>query len=141
MKSLCYRCPAACCRYIALPFDEPEDAEAFEEIRWFLMHEGVTVFVTEGQWFVSVTTPCKHLDEQSRCAIYADRPQICREYSSDGCDYRGGDYGYKLFFTHPEQLAEYAQQQLVGKGRSTRGRAGARKHPHKVSAGGRRRPR
>jgi uncharacterized protein len=115
MKSLCNRCPAACCRYIALPFDEPQDAEAFEEVRWFLMHDGVTVFVTEGHWYVSVGTPCRHLDAQSRCTVYARRPQICREYSSDGCDYRGGDYEYKLFFTHPEQIVEYAKKRLKRK--------------------------
>ncbi len=118
MKSLCYRCPAACCRYIALPFDEPEDLEAFEEIRWFLMHEGVTVFVTEGHWYISVATRCTHLDEQSRCTIYPRRPQICRQYSSAGCDYRGGDYGYKLLFTHPKQLEEYMAKKGIGAGKA-----------------------
>jgi uncharacterized protein len=122
MKSLCHRCPAACCRYIALPFDEPKSAEAFEEIRWFLMHEGVTVFVTDGQWYVSMQTHCRHLDAQSRCTIYARRPLICRQYSSDGCDYRGGDYGYKLFFTHPEQIAEYARTH----GRKRKGKVGGK---------------
>jgi len=101
-----------CCRYIALPFDEPEDREGFEEIRWFLMHEGVTVFVTDGSWYVSVATPCKHLDETGMCDRYRTRPHICREYSSENCDYHGGDYEYQLLFTHAEQLAEYAREIL-----------------------------
>jgi uncharacterized protein len=138
MKSLCHRCPAACCRYIALPFDEPQDAEAFEEVRWFLMHDGVTVFVTDGQWYVSVATHCKHLDAQNRCTIYADRPQICREYSSDGCDYRGGDYGYKLFFTHPQQVVEYARKR--GRVKPAAAKTAAGKGKRKAGPAGKRRP-
>ena len=110
MKSLCEKCPAACCRYIALPCDEPTDENSFQEFRWFLMHEGVSVFVSDGSWYVSVSTPCKHLDEQGKCDIYDQRPNICREYSSKNCDYQGGDYGYKLFFTHPHQIVEYAKE-------------------------------
>ena len=123
MKSLCIRCPGACCRYIALPFDEPEDEEAFEEVRWFLMHEGVSVFVTDDQWYVSVATPCKHLTDQSLCDVYATRPQICRQYGQDDCDYCGGDYEYQQFFTHPEQIVEYAEQKLARKagGKKRRG--------------------
>jgi len=115
MRSLCDKCPAACCRYIALPFDEPTDKEAFEEVRWFLMHEGVSVFVTEGHWYISMAATCKHLTEDSRCDAYESRPQICRQYDTDNCDYGGGDYGYKLFFTHPEQVAEYARKKLAPK--------------------------
>ncbi len=111
-ESLCDQCPGMCCRYIALPIDKPDDRESFEEIRWFLMHEGVTVFVTDGQWYVSVATRCKHLDEQGMCDAYATRPAICRNYSSDNCDYHGGEYEYQLFFTHAGQLADYAAEQL-----------------------------
>jgi Fe-S-cluster containining protein len=101
-----------CCRYIALPLDEPADRETFEEIRWFLMHEGVTVFVTDGQWYLSVSTACRHLDEKGMCGAYATRPAICRKYGSDNCDYHGGEYEYQLFFTHPQQLADYAAEKL-----------------------------
>ena len=131
MKSLCDKCLAACCRYVALPFDEPTDPESFEEVRWFLMHEGVSVFVTDGQWYVSVATPCRHLGEDGQCDAYETRPQICRDYDSDSCDYQGGDYEYQMFFTHPEQIAEYARKKLAAnekrrkKPKGGRRRAGA----------------
>ena len=130
MKSLCENCPAACCRYIALPLDEPTDAESFEEVRWFLMHEGVSVFVSDGQWYLSMATQCKHLTEESQCQRYETRPQICREYSSDSCDYRCGDYEYDEFFTHPEQIVEYAN--LVSGSKKGPGKKG--KGRRKVSA-------
>lgn len=117
MKTLCNKCGSMCCRYVALPFETPDDQEGFDEVRWFLMHEGVTVFVTEGQWFFSVATPCKHLSPQGRCEVYTRRPRICRDYNDDGCDYQGGDYEYKLFFTHPEQIDAYAAKALAKKKR------------------------
>ena len=133
MKSLCVKCPAACCRYIALPFDEPEDAEAFEEVRWFLMHEGVSVFVSDGDWYVSVAAPCKHLTDESRCEAYETRPDICRQYGKGDCDYCGGDYEYDYFFTHPEQIAEFAEQKLAKKKSAGKKRKSTRRRK-KVSA-------
>ena len=117
MKSLCEKCSSMCCRYIALPCDAPKDCESFDEIRWFLMHDGVSVFVTDGQWYVSVATRCKHLTDEGMCSTYQTRPQICRQYSDDNCDYHGGEYEYELFFTHPEQVEEYAKDHLAGKQR------------------------
>jgi len=86
------------------------------------MHEGVSVFVSDGLWYISVAAPCKHLTEESLCDIYETRPQICRQYSSNGCDYVGGDYEYKLFFTHPEQIVEYAREKLATKRKKPSGK-------------------
>ena len=111
-QSVCDGCPGMCCRYVALPIETPEDAATYEEVRWYLMHEGVTVFVTDGQWYLSVATTCRHLDESGLCGRYAARPKICRDYSAENCDYHGGEYEYELFFSHPEQIERYAREQL-----------------------------
>src|SRR5687767_13161960 len=76
---LCEHCPAKCCRYFALPIDEPTELADFEYIRWFLLHDQATVFVEDGTWYLLVHTRCKHLQTDNRCGIYATRPQICRE--------------------------------------------------------------
>jgi len=122
-----------CCRYIALPFDEPTDEESFAEARWFLMHEGVTIFVSDGQWYVSVATPCGHLTADGSCDTYESRPTICRKYGGDNCDYHGGDYEYELFFTHPEQVVDYARGVP---GAEKAGRRKKKSHRHKVTAAG-----
>ena len=44
---LCEHCAAACCRYLALPIDKPTTKRDYDDIRWYLMHEGVSVFVEE----------------------------------------------------------------------------------------------
>ena len=104
---LCEHCPAACCRYLALPLDKPTSARDYDDIRWYLMHQGVSVFVEEGDWYIQYQTTCKKLGPDNLCTIYETRPAICREYQPNGCDYSGGSYGYDHLFTHPKQIEQY----------------------------------
>ena len=48
---LCDYCPAKCCRYFAMPIDEPETHEDFEYVRWYLLHQGATVFTEDDTWY------------------------------------------------------------------------------------------
>ena len=107
---LCEHCAAACCRYLALPLDKPASRRDYDDIRWYLMHENVTVFVEEGDWFVQFQTRCKNLAANNLCAIYETRPAICREYEPGSCDYSGGSYGYDQLYTHPKQIEDYYHQ-------------------------------
>lgn len=125
---LCEHCTAACCRYIALPIDTPEEREDFDPIRWYLIHEGVSVFVEDGDWYISFATSCRHVQPDYRCGIYETRPQICRDYSTDNCDYHSGDYGWEHHFSAPEHLDDYVRniwtpQQALGKKRPRSNRA------------------
>lgn len=104
---LCEHCTAACCRYIALPLDRPETAREFDDIRWYLLHEGIQVFVEDGDWYILISTSCRRLQADHRCGIYETRPQICRDYSTVNCDYHSGDYGWEHHFAVPEHIDEY----------------------------------
>ena len=112
MGSLCDQCAALCCRYFALPIETPETRKDYDDIRWYLCHENVAVFIEEKTWYVAVMNKCKHLQKDNRCGIYETRPKICRGYSTDNCDYHGGDYNFEKLFTSAEQLWEYAHEQL-----------------------------
>lgn len=125
---LCEHCAAACCRYLALPLDRPTSARDYDDMRWYLLHEGVGIFVDEGDWYVQFQTKCKNLAADNRCGIYETRPEICREYQAEDCDYSGKPYGYEHLFTHPSQLEVYYEKK-TGK------KLGAPKKP-----AGRRRP-
>ena len=107
-ENLCDHCTAKCCRYFALPIDTPEDWRDFEYIRWYLLHDRATVFVDDGDWYLMVHTTCKHLLDDHRCGIYHTRPQICREYSTDNCEYED-EWTYEQYFETPEQIYEYAE--------------------------------
>ena len=46
----CTRCGARCCNYFCFEIDEPDEFDEFENIRWFLCHEGVSVHIDDGDW-------------------------------------------------------------------------------------------
>ena len=107
---LCEHCTAACCRYVGIPLDKPTTAGDYGDIQWYLMHEDISVFVEEGDWYIQFQTRCKNLGVDNQCTIYASRPRICREYEPSGCDYVGGTYGYDHYFTHSKQIQAYYEK-------------------------------
>lgn len=113
---LCDYCTAKCCRYFALVIDTPKTRQDFEFIRWYLLHELATVFTEDDRWYLLMHTPCSQLRPDNRCGIYEERPDICREYSTDNCEY-DDNYLYDRYFETPEQVAEYSEAVL------TRGKA------------------
>ncbi|MGD8450670.1 MAG: YkgJ family cysteine cluster protein [Phycisphaerae bacterium] len=114
--NLCEHCTGVCCKYIALPIDTPETKADFDDVRWYLLHENVSVFVEDGSWYINMATPCRHLQADNRCGIYATRPRICRKYTTDNCDYHSGDYGWEQHFTCPEHLDVYVTEKVSKSG-------------------------
>lgn len=122
---LCEHCSGHCCRYIALPIETPSERSDFDDIRWYLLHENISVFVEDGEWYINIMANCRHLQPDFRCGIYETRPRICREYSTDACDYHSGDYGWQQHFTCPEHLDEYVRLHFKpGKGNQQRKKRG-----------------
>ena len=105
--NLCDYCTAKSCHYFALTIDEPVNRRDFDFIRWYLLHDRATVFVDNDDWYLLVHTTCKHLQHDYRCGIYETRPQICRDYTTDECEFED-DWCYEKYFETPEQLDEYA---------------------------------
>jgi Fe-S-cluster containining protein len=132
---LCEQCSALCCRYFALPVDNPTCRHDYDNIRWYLLHENVTIFVEEGQWYIGIANRCKMLEPDNRCGIYDTRPKVCRGYSTDNCEYHGGDYEFEALFTSAEQLETYAKEKLTEQREKNRKRAARVKKDKRVAAG------
>lgn len=111
---LCSYCTARCCRYFALPIETPETWEDYDHMRWYVMHGSCAIFVDEDVWFLMVYGDCKYLLDDYRCGNYEDRPQICRTYTTDECEY-DNDGTYDRLFETPEQIWEYAHAVLPPK--------------------------
>jgi Fe-S-cluster containining protein len=107
----CTYCTAKCCRYFALPIDEPKEWEDFDYIRWYLLHEQASVFIEEDAWYLLVQNRCRHLRDDNLCGIYETRPQICRDYTTDNCEY-DDDWTYDHYWETAEQVEEYAEAVL-----------------------------
>ena len=110
--NLCEYCTAKCCKYFALPIDEPTTRKEFDYLRWYLLHDAATLFTEDDDWYLLVHTECKHLQDDGRCGIYETRPQICRDYSTDNCEF-DETWVYERYFETCEQIEEYAEAMLA----------------------------
>jgi uncharacterized protein len=113
----CLRCGSKCCRYLALPIDKPETPGDFNDLHWFLLHDGISVFVEDGDWYMQIDNPCRALSPSGLCTVYADRPRICRSYRLSECEFTQPDSVYELILRTPEECADYAARYLREKRR------------------------
>ena len=70
------------------------------------------MFTEDESWYLCVHTVCKHLEHDNRCGIYETRPQICRDYTTDACEF--DEFTYEHYFETPEQIAEYVEAVFGG---------------------------
>jgi Fe-S-cluster containining protein len=110
-QSVCDYCIGKCCRYFSLPIKTPVGWDDYDEMRWFLAHGETIIYLEKGTWYLLVMAPCQYLQADHRCAIYDTRPQICRDYENDDCEYEEG-WKFERVFECPEQMWEYAEAVL-----------------------------
>lgn len=115
---LCQYCTGKCCRYFALPLETPESWSDYDHIRWYMMHGRVSIFVDDGSWYIMIFADCQHLGADNFCGAYETRPEICRTYTTDECEY-DNDAPHDQLFETPEQVWEYAHAVLPAKPRRT----------------------
>jgi len=113
----CHLCNGKCCSYFALEIDRPTTLDEFEHIKWYIVHQNTFVFVDDGEWFLQVNNPCKHLGEDHKCTIYDKRPKICREYGFDedndvSCDMTTGHIKHDLEFHSMEDVEKHIKKRF-----------------------------
>jgi len=107
----CHFCSALCCKYFAIQIDRPKTPREHDEVRWYLYHENVVVWVDDGDWYLEVRTRCRNLQADNSCGIYDTRPLICRDYGlpSEGpCEYFTQDTGYDMFFGSAQEFEAWS---------------------------------
>ncbi len=102
-----------CCNYVTQKIPGPRSKYDFEHLLWQVAHEGVEVYKDEDGWFLLFHTRCRHLRPDGRCGIYARRPQICRDYDNDYCEYDApAEEGFELHFRTYEELNAYCRRRF-----------------------------
>lgn len=106
----CFSC-AMCCHYVALEIDRPTTAKEYDYVVWYLMHQGVGVFVDwEDDWYVKFDTRCENLTDQGLCGVYDDRPVICREFDWRDCEKNNPeDQADKQTFSHAQEFLDWLE--------------------------------
>ncbi len=144
-ESLCDQCVALCCRYYAFQIETPKTKRDFEDMRWFLLHEDSVIYVEDKAWYLQVNRKCKELLPDNRCGIYHNRPTICREYSTNGCDWHALEYNYDHLFTEPEHLEKHGaevfarqrrRKRLAAQRKATKRTGATKKAPGKKKVAG-----
>jgi Fe-S-cluster containining protein len=102
-----------CCTYITHQIDAPRSKEQFDYLLWQVSHENVALFKDEDGWFLWINNRCSHLMPDGRCAIYATRPQICRDHSNDNCEFDTDiEQEFDLYFDSYESLLKYCKKRF-----------------------------
>ena len=118
-KDACAKCRGMCCKYVSLEIDAPGTADDFDTFRWYVSHEGCSVYLEEGTWYFEVMTPCENLAKDNRCNIYARRPEICREHNAGNCEALNSEFAWDIRLETLRDVEDYAR--LAMHSRKTRG--------------------
>ena len=110
----CDECGGACCRYVAVELDKPTKKTDYDNIRWYLLHQNVNVFIDHnGKWFIEFRTPCEKQREDSRCGIYSRRPKICRDHGNSEGECEFYDNPYRNYFATERQFLNYLEKKGI----------------------------
>lgn len=102
-----------CCTYVTQHIDAPRSKSDFDFLLWQLSHENVQAYKDEDGWFLLFNTRCRHLGPDGRCGIYAQRPQVCRDYDNGYCEYdEAAEKSFHVFFDGYESLLKYCRKRF-----------------------------
>lgn len=121
-KADCIACKATCCRHIATGIDTPTCKRDYDNIRWYLMHENVRVYIDgEDSWVLEFNTLCRNLSSDNTCSYYSNRPKICSDYpdAQSWCEYESDEPPYKIIFTSAREFEEYLDKNEIAWRRKT----------------------
>jgi Fe-S-cluster containining protein len=83
-SDLCLEC-LECCKWLVYPLpvrkDQPQDV--VDRTKHFYETRGCETMLYKNRFLIKIFSPCQHLTPRG-CAIYDDRPLLCKNY--DGRD-------------------------------------------------------
>jgi len=107
-EEICVQCHG-CCMYVTVPLDPPDNEDTIQMYVWYLHHKNIEIYLDlYDQWQILMKTPCENLLPNGYCAIYENRPKICREYDPTSCSRTGKDY--KVLFKSPGAFLKYIKK-------------------------------
>jgi uncharacterized protein len=110
----CGRCKGSiCCSYVTQRIPGPRSIADFDFLLWQVSHHGVSVFQADDGWYLQFEARCAHLQPDRRCGIYASRPQICRDYKNDWCEFdEPASKHYQHHFQTHAELDAYCRKRF-----------------------------
>jgi Fe-S-cluster containining protein len=104
----CRDCPAVCCKGLTVEIKRPRLKWEWDQLRWYLHFEKVSVFVLRHRWHLLFDTDCMYLDDDGLCTIYHERSDICQDHTPAACE-KGAQF-YDFIWRRPEDLDAYVRR-------------------------------
>ena len=102
-----------CCTYITQHIPGPRSMEDFDHLLWQVSHANVEVYRDDDGWYLLINNKCTKLQPDGRCGIYHTRPQICRDYSNDWCEFdEPPEKHFQLYFRDYDELQRYCRRRF-----------------------------
>lgn len=102
-----------CCTYFTQQVETPRSKYDFEHLLWQISHENTHVYQDTDGWYLMFRSKCTHLQPDGGCGIYEIRPEICRAYDNDYCEYdEPPEKNFKLFFQDYHALHAYCKKRF-----------------------------
>lgn len=108
--SPCRKCEAKCCKYFAFQIDAPRRKADIENIRWYLAHKGVKVFIEKRRWYIEISNKCRYLTSEHACKIYHKRPLVCREHDAGSCEHIFDKFDHDRVFRNMKEFDLYLKE-------------------------------
>ncbi len=114
LENKCSRClQGTCCTYITEALGTMRSKAEFEHLLWQVAHENIEAYKDKDGWFLLIRGKCEHLGPSGGCNIYDDRPQICRDYDNDWCEFdEPAESHFTYYFRNYSELLSYCQQRF-----------------------------
>ena len=102
-----------CCIYVTQEMETPRSISDFDHMLWQLAHQDMQVYKDEDGWFLIAMNKCQFLQKNGGCGIYETRPQICRDYSNDFCEYdEPAEKHFEYYFKTYQELDDYCRKRF-----------------------------
>ena len=102
-----------CCIYVTQEMETPRSMSDFDHMLWQLAHQDMQVYKDEDGWFLIAMNKCQFLQNDGGCGIYETRPQICRDYSNDFCEYdEPAEIHFEYYFKTYQELDDYCRKRF-----------------------------
>ena len=102
-----------CCIYVTQEMETPRSVSDFDHMLWQMAHKDMQVYKDDDGWFLIAMNQCQFLQNDGGCGIYETRPQICRDYSNDFCEYdEPAEIHFEFYFKTYKELDDYCRKRF-----------------------------
>lgn len=114
VENKCSRCiDSVCCTYTTEALGVMRAMSDFEHLLWQVSHQHVEAYKDQDGWFLLIRGSCEHLQADGACGIYATRPQVCRDYDNDWCEFDSpAESHFEFHFRNHAELLAYCRKRF-----------------------------